>query len=254
MQEKTFFSPSKLKAALIYLIMLLLGSTLFGVLFGLIIASIKGVDPGSVASSFIDNSKNVGDVAKCHVEALGYANFATYLLAALGVGFYLRNYLVEDFIKIKNNRVKSIVLIIAFALAFTALALVIDLLFKKIAGDSNNQTTIIEIMKTSAVVPMIIATVIFAPIVEEFVYRKIIFEALKDYSLIPCYVASIICFALPHMLSPAASVGIWFLQLIPYMILGGMLCFVFHINNFNVYASIAAHMLNNLVAVIMLFI
>lgn len=254
MQERTFFSPSKLKAAIIYLIMLLIGSSLFGVIIGLIIASIKGIDPGLVAKTFIENNEVEEEVRVCHVEALGYANFITYLLSALGVMFYLRNYLVDDFNKIKEHKLKSALLITAFAIAFAGIAVLVDQLFSKVAGSSNNQNTIIDILSTSACVPMIIATVIFAPIVEELIYRKLIFECLRSYSLIPCYVLSIICFALPHMLSPAASVGIWFLQLIPYMLLGGMLCFIYHINNHNVYASIAAHILNNLIAVIIVFI
>ena len=253
MENRTFLSPSKLKAAIIYVFLLLIGSVLVSGLVGMIVGSIRGVDPGSVFLAFFQTTPDE-NVKVCQTIALGYSNFICYLLSSLGVAFYLRNYLVEDFNKIKEKKKYYLILIPILAISFAGIAYLVDFLFSKIVTSSENQKTIIMIMNSSARVPMIISTVILAPFVEELIYRKAIFEGLRKYSLIPCYVVSIICFALPHMLSAQENIGVWFLQLLPYMILGGMLCFVYHISNHNVYASISAHMLNNLVAVILVFI
>ena len=114
--------------------------------------------------------------------------------------------------------------------------------------------TIVELLKSDGRIPMIISTVIFAPVVEEMIYRKAIFSISKDYSLPLAYTMSIVLFALPHMLSTSSSVGTWFLQLIPYALCGGLLCMIYHLSGYNVYASIAAHMLNNILAVLFVFI
>ena len=253
MENRNFLSPSKIKAAMVYVLLLLIVSPVIGGLIGMIAASNRGIDGGLVFASFFQTSTDK-DVLLCHTIGLGYAHFICNLLCLLGVGFYLRNYLIEDVNKIKSRKKFYLILIPTLALAFTGISYLIDLLFTNLAGSSNNQNTIVEIMGTSARIPMIISTVLLAPVIEELIFRKAIFEALRKYSIVPCYVASILCFALPHMLSGSVSFGVWMLQLMPYVILGGMLCFVYHVTNHNVYASICAHMLNNLLAVIMVFI
>jgi membrane protease YdiL (CAAX protease family) len=56
------------------------------------------------------------------------------------------------------------------------------------------------------------------------------------------------------MLTTSTSFGTWVLISIPYLIDGALLAAIYHLSKKNVYASIAAHMLNNLVAVILVFI
>lgn len=253
MEKKSFFAPSKLKAAIIYVLLLLIGAPLIGGLVGLIIGPSQGVDSTLVFQSFFV-STNDSKVLFAHHTALGWANLITYLLATLAACFYLRNYLIEDILKIKENKKKYIILFPVLVISFAAIAYGVDRLFSLFSKSSANQTTIEAVLMTSGKIPMIIATVLFAPVVEELIYRKSIFEALRKLSLVSAYITSIVCFSLPHMLSGAESVGAWFIQLLPYMILGGLLCFVYHISNHNVYVSIAAHMLNNLVAVIMFLI
>jgi uncharacterized membrane protein len=51
-QKKSFTSPSKLKAAIVYVLMIFIGTTFLSILCGMIVASIKGVDANAVANSF----------------------------------------------------------------------------------------------------------------------------------------------------------------------------------------------------------
>ena len=253
MENRNFLSPSKLKAALVYILLQLILSPIVGGLIGMIAASNRGINSNEVFLSFFQTTTN-NDVLLCHYIGLGYSNFVCNLLALLGICFYLRNYLFEDYNKIKSRKKYYFILIPLIAVAFTGFSYAIDLLFNYLAGSSDNQNTIIKIMATSARIPMILSTIILAPVIEELIFRKAIFEALRKYSLIPCYIVSILCFAIPHMLSGSVSFGIWMLQLTPYVILGGMLCFIYHITNHNVYTSICAHMLNNILAVILVLI
>ena len=251
--KKSFLSPSKLKAAVIYVFMILLAPSFLAALIGLMIGPSFGVDGGLVASSFFEKVED-SSIELARGTAMGYGSFISYLLAFLLIGFFMRNYLIEDFLKLKNNKKIYLLIILGLALLFTGIAYLLDKGFTKLVDSSNNQKTIIQILNSSAKIPMIITTVILAPVVEELIFRKAIFESLKQYSLIPCYVLSIILFALPHMLTTGIPFGVWVLQLLPYLILGGMLTFIYHISNQNVYASILAHMFNNILSVVLVFI
>ena len=110
-------------------------------------------------------------------------------------------------------------------------------------------------MKGPGLVPMIISTIFLAPVIEELIFRKVIFHYTKKYSIVASYLISIILFTLPHMISSSISnFGVWALQCVPYMVCGGLLCLIYHKSGFNIYSSICAHMLNNALAVVLVFI
>ena len=251
--ERNFLSPSKLKAAIIYMFMILIAPSFIGALIGLWIAPSFGVDGNLVASSFFEKVED-SSIELARATAFGYGSFISYLIAILLIGFYMRNYIIEDFLKLKNNKKIYLLIILGMAILFAGFAYLLDFIFSQFVDSSNNQKTIIQILNSSARIPMIIVTVLLAPIVEELIFRKAIFESLRKFSIIPCYVVSILLFAIPHMLSTNVSVGVWLLQLLPYMILGGMLAFIYHISNHNVYASALAHAFNNILSVILVFV
>ena len=101
--KKSFLSPSKLKAAVIYVFMILLAPSFLAALIGLMIGPSFGVDGGLVASSFFEKVED-SSIELARGTAMGYGSFISYLLAFLLIGFFMRNYLIEDFLKLKNNK------------------------------------------------------------------------------------------------------------------------------------------------------
>lgn len=249
-KKYSFTSPSRLKAGIIYVLMIFIGITVFSIIFSMIAANSKGIDSNLVASSFFDSNLVTDEIKECQLIGQSYGNLLAYLIAFAGIVLWQRNDLIDDFQKIKEDKKLYAILIPCFSIGFGGLSILIDYLFGKISDKSQNQSVIELILKTEAAIPMIFATIILAPVVEELIYRKSIFAVTKDISLPMAYISSILLFSLPHMLSTSTSVGMWFLQLIPYMLCGGMLCLIYHLSNYNIYVSISAHMLNNLLAVI----
>ena len=122
--------------------------------------------------------------------------------------------------------------------------------------NSENQSVIELMLKSENGWMIVIMTVLMAPVIEEFVYRYVIFRYTKRVHVALSYALSTILFTLPHMISTNISsvgVGIWLLQCIPYAASGLLFAVVYHKSNYNIYSSIAAHILNNLVAVIIIY-
>jgi len=211
------------------------------------------------ASTAIDFDKYSKEVQDAALIATGWSNLIAYLITFIGMVVVLRKYLIADFKKIfnkedsKKTRLIKILTIVLFGIGFAFVAIGIDFLFKNLAPESNNQSLIVLLMKSNLRIVIIIPTLILAPIVEELFYRKIAFTFLKRFKLPVAYIGCSLLFALPHMLSTDMS-GQWFIQFLPYLICGGLLTFVYHINKENVFASIFAHMCNNLIAIILVFI
>ena len=63
-------------------------------------------------------------------------------------------------------------------------------------------------------------------------------------------------FVLPHILTSIGkfTVGEYFVMIIPYVLDAFMLAFIYHKGKYNVYTSIACHIANNILAVILVFI
>jgi membrane protease YdiL (CAAX protease family) len=195
------------------------------------------------------------EILKASAITQGYGNLISYIISCVLVVVFLRKFLVEDAIKIKENPMKFVIYSLAAGLIFIIISLGIDIAFSYLVESSQNQNNIEMIMSYGGALPMVLAVVIFAPIVEELIYRKSIFKLFENSSITACYVASIIFFTLPHMLSTDMSnIFTWFLQCIPYAACGFMLCFIYHKSNHNIYAAIIAHMMNNLLAAILMFI
>ena len=191
---------------------------------------------------------------KANAISQGWGNFVGYAVALAFVIFFMRGFLKEDFNKLKEKKMYYLILIPVAAILFCGIALLIDFLVGLLVPSSNNQSTIEFIIKNGGAFPMI-ASVLLAPILEELIYRKAIFTLCKPYGVIAGYILSIVFFVLPHMLSSDMSnIGVWLLQCIPYFVSAFMLAFIYHKSNNNIYASISAHMLNNIIAVILVFV
>ena len=135
------------------------------------------------------------------------------------------------------------------------ITLVVEAIIANFVEDSANQAVIEAILNNGGAIPMVLATVILAPVVEELIYRKAIFYYGNKYSVACSYIVSILLFTLPHMLSSDMSnMAMWLLQCVPYALSGGLLCIIYHKSNYNIYTVILVHMTNNLIACVLAFI
>ncbi|MGM9970239.1 MAG: lysostaphin resistance A-like protein [Anaeroplasma sp.] len=250
-KKNDFLAPNKLIAILSYLLCLFVLSSLIFYLVAFIYSKIASIDFNQIIDCMTNTNDEIiysEEVLNANYVSQGITNLIAYLLAFILIVFYMRDDLVNDFKKIKK---KHLWLIPLTSVLFVLCSYGIDEIVKLFVDDSNNQNTIINIMTSGGgTVSIIIAVTLFAPVIEELIYRKCVFSYLKKYGIVVCYIASMLLFSLPHMLSTKTDILTWVIQLIPYLLAGGMLCFVYQVSGYNIYASIFAHMLQNIVSTI----
>lgn len=240
----------------IYLVTLFIFASVAALVIANIIAMAWNLDKQVLMQciSAKDFSEFEAPYIKANAISQGWGNFIGYAVALAFVAFFMRGFLKEDFNKIKEKKKYYLILIPTAALLFCGIGLLIDYLVGLLVPSSNNQSTIEFIILNGGAFPMI-ASVLLAPILEELIYRKAIFSLCKPYGVLAGYILSILFFVLPHMISSDMSnIGIWLLQCIPYLASAFMLAFIYHKSNYNIYASITAHLLNNIIAVVLVFI
>lgn len=255
-----FLKPNKIVAIVIYCLMIFIVAGFITIGLAMLFSINKGVNIIDVLESltnpdFVSEDHNI---LKINAMSQGWGNFFGYLIATLGVVFYMRDDVALDFKDlIGENKKKHFIFIPICTIAFIIITITVESLIGLIPGVSSsaNQTTIENIINNGGMVPMILATVLLAPVVEELIYRKAIFSLTKNYGVLTSYILSIAIFTLPHMItSDMSNIGIWLLQCIPYALAGGLLCFIYHKSNYNIYSSIFVHLINNLIACIIVFI
>lgn len=137
-----------------------------------------------------------------------------------------------------------------------------------VEGDSGNQEAIINMMQPGIpTILMFFATVIFAPILEELVFRKSIFNLFPKKPYLALVVSSV-AFGALHVVSTAIGIipDIFngnatyldfiteFFYIIPYCLMGYALGYTYIKSDKNIVAPIFAHMLNNLLSFIMILV
>ena len=115
------------------------------------------------------------------------------------------------------------------------------------SGNSANQSAVENILKNYPAY-MAINTIILAPIAEEFVFRGVIFTAIRKHNRFLAYLVSALAFGFVHVMS-AVFAGHMdeLLKMIPYSAMGAVFAYV-HEHNDNICGSIGTHMLLNGIA------
>lgn len=251
--QNPILAPNKVVAAIFYVFMTFIGS-------GLIIILIAAIYSSAHQIPFVDMMEALKktslddvpmDIRHDYLVVNSIGNMLGYILMLVGVGFYMRNYLIEDTKKWKLKYRYLLWFLPVSAAAFYGISYGVDKLIGLVVSSSENQLGIEAMILDGGAFYMFIAVVICAPIVEELIYRKLIFSLLEKKHIAISYVISILCFSIPHMMTTSMeSLGNWLLMCIPYMVCGFLLCLIYHLSGKNTYASWFAHMINNLVAFI----
>lgn len=186
----------------------------------------------------------------------GYAigESVIYILLFILFIYFFKDNLIEDFNKIKGNG-KLLIYSSICAILFLISSFLVSYIVSKFSDDSENQRLIVEMIKSDGGIFMAISVIVFAPLVEELVFRKFIFLKTKNLNIIMRYLISVITFALIHVLSSDMNdIKDWLIKTIPYLVSALLFAIIYHKGNENVFASLPSHILNNIFAVILVLI
>ncbi len=234
----------------IYFIALLLGMFLYLLLTFIYIYSalmaVSIVDSSSIASIFDENNPYYAEILSM-VQMM-------FNLPLIGFFIYvLRKDFKEDWNKLKTNVKKSISYIVIGIIAcyvLTAVASTIYELFG-ITGTSDNQEIINDALTGNGKIPMIISVILFAPFVEEILFRKLLFGTIEDkFKLKPivAIIASTLVFSLIHV-----SSGDNLIYIFQYIPLAFVITYSYYKSDRNIFVPIGIHFLNNLVSVLVVY-
>lgn len=257
MVENDFFKPSEVKAITSYLITnFILGSVImiimafFISLFSANYSVISLIDLVSKTPDLV----NEADLSM-YYNINTYTNLICYLFSFLFVCLYMRHHLISDYNVAKQKPLIYILVGIGSAIIFYGVSLLVSIFIDSMVGVSENQSLIEGMILNGGAIPVFFAVVIFAPIVEELIYRKAIFHFFKNKHIIVSYIVSSVIFALPHMIStPIENITDWLLMCIPYLVSAILLCLIYHLSKKNIYVVWIVHMINNLVSFILILL
>lgn len=234
---------------IIYLVIWLIGSLIFNYLIAYIYSKNTSFTLNEILNGNLDSNLELLTVS---TKVLMYTNFIVYLLMFIGLIINDFKYLKNDLLNFKNNLFKNIIyLILGGAILYLASYLINFGLSKLGISMSNNQISIENMLILGSKVITFFSVIIFAPLVEELIYRKSIY-ALSNNKVV-YYIVSILAFSLPHMLSTTYDLKTFVLGLIPYLFSGFILSLIYD-HTKNIYVSTIAHIINNFIAFLIIII
>lgn len=234
---------------IIYLVIWLIGSLIFNYLIAYIYSKNTSFTLNEILNGNLDSNLELLTVS---TKVLMYTNFTVYLLMFIVLIINDFKYLKNDLLNFKNNLFKNIIyLILGGAILYLASYLINFGLSKLGISMSNNQISIENMLILGSKVITFFSVIIFAPLVEELIYRKSIY-ALSNNKVV-YYIVSILAFSLPHMLSTTYDLKTFVLGLIPYLFSGFILSLIYD-HTKNIYVSTIAHIINNFIAFLIIII
>lgn len=234
----------------IYFITLFLGLFLYLLLtFIYIFSALKAVsivDGSLLASAFDENNPYYGEILSM-VQMM-------FNIPLIGFFIYvLRTDFQEDWKKFKTEFKKNISYILIGIIACYTLTAVVAMIYEllEITGTADNQEIINQALFGKGKIPMIISVVIFAPFVEEILFRKLLFGTIEEKFKMPPVVAivvSTLVFSLIHV-----SSGDNLIYIFQYLPLAFVITYSYYKSGRNIFVPIGIHFLNNLISVLAVY-
>jgi len=165
--------------------------------------------------------------------------FISYLVVTITFIFIYRNQLK---LKIKKMTKKDYIYTLVGAAILIFVNVILYKLFSGMNVKMENQETIMEAYQNSKIL-MLVSVILFAPFVEEMVFRYSLSTLIKNDSVF--VIVSSLIFGLMHGIGLASII---------YISLGVVLSLIYLKTNKNVVASTIAHILNNAFAMITILI
>lgn len=243
---------------ILYFVFFYIVSTILSLIIGLIWNLVyKGTQAGTSVEKYMS-------------DVLTWTNFLTYLFALICILIIFKPILVDDKLNFSLNLKYNLKwvgygILIMFGSIYIAGIIETLLTFNIDTGISENQETINNLMNSSGLNAFLIAivTIVFAPILEEIIFRKCLFGIFKKNTIVTVILSTII-FASIHVVP--ASVTIFFeclarenkwinlyleiIYIFSYLGQGFAISFVYHKTKGNVIPCMLIHAINNLIAFI----
>lgn len=191
-------------------------------------------------------------------SASAILNFVVYIILAVSILPVTLNTLKVEVTYFKKplkdigvDAVLGYVYMMIASIAAQAIITVIGFIFDYTQPVSLNQQAIERSLLSSTGILMILMTVIFAPVLEELVFRKAMFRFFKNPWV--AMVISSVLFGLIHVTSETEILA-FVTNLITYSASGFALGYVYIKNKNNVWASILVHAVSNAVSIIFILV
>ena len=186
-----------------------------------------------------------------------YLNFFSTLVSMIFAVVLFKDFFIDNIRKFKQNLSKNILwsatagLGINYLISYLANILII--LFLGTSDSASNQLLFESLIENSFLL-MAIQAIVFAPIVEELIFRGLVFRSFRQYNIYLAHFISAFCFGFIHIYQGLFAGD--FTQLVYLLSYGGMGCaysFVYEKRK-TIVAPMIVHMLNNLIATIIIML
>lgn len=179
-------------------------------------------------------------------------NFGVFLIGTAILVYLYKSQLIEA-VKVFNRKLfKNLATLIKLYALSMVVNIVVNIIFQyvlKITGNSANQDAVVEMVNKMPVL-MIITTVIFAPILEELVFRGGLYLGLiSKFGEKTATIISSISFGAIHVLAQFLSTGSFeeLIFIVPYAVLGYFMVLSVKKTE-SLMGGIVFHFINNLIA------
>lgn len=175
--------------------------------------------------------------------------FLTYMPLIVILFYCLRHDLVNDLKDFFKNIKSNIGIIAAAFFGMLALAGLVAVIYEEIGvtGESANENLINELLDSPGKWLMILSVVLFAPIIEELIFRKLFIDTCEiKFKLNPtiAIIISTVLFAFIHVTDIESLKFIF-----QYMALALPICMAYHYSNNNIFVVTIVHVINNFMSV-----
>ena len=184
--------------------------------------------------------------------AVAYLNFILDSLFVIGILWIFKDNIKEQFKDFLKDKKENLLYgcLIGFGMLFMAnfVGGMISLLFGA-QSDSQNQL-LIESLASAHPIIIFVTSVIFAPFVEEYLFRGTFFGWLYELHPWVAHILSGFLFGFLHVMDAivAGNFNEW-IQIFAYMFMGFVLSFLYEKRN-NIFVPILSHMTNNFVSML----
>ena len=164
--------------------------------------------------------------------------------------------LKRDALKVKEKPLFTILFMVIGSAIFFLISYYLSKFVGKHSGKSLNEEVLESVFSFKKYgIIMLLVTSICGPIVEEIIYRKSIFNLLKDKpKWVPILVSTIV-FALIHLLSTSdVSAKDMILIAIPYFVSSFILAASYEYSGRNIWVTISMHFVNNFITCMILLV
>lgn len=193
------------------------------------------------------------EIEEYYIKFNSISNFVWYFGLFIVYIIAFRVYLLKELRFFTSNLGESIKLIIIGLVIMFGAAIISGMILLGLVGDqtSSNQEAI-ELMFNGDLFDkyaIVISTVIFAPVVEELLFRKALFNIFgKKLNVVFTVMLSSFFFGLIHVLGDNPA------QIIYYFALGLGLGTVYHLSKKNFYVVVSMHLIVNLLVTYFMFL